>query len=273
MTRLTEDVIWGVPDDRMDLDSKLLKTTGRTVKGIAMEAAGLEAEDYDFSAFRAAAVPVTSGLGIIGGFARSVAAITTRLGMPSTVTSRPDVAGFAEATDAGADIVMMSDDPLFMAYNTRERRYTDNSWGTAMGYSVCLRDAAGGLEGDDVLVIGAGRVGSWAVKILRGMGARVSVADIVYEKAEALIPYGARPCRDVERAVSENTLLLNAAPYIIPGEIIADGTIVSSPGVPHYYDLEGRTRCKAIIHDPLEIGTAVMAVNSAAYTIKREMRA
>ena len=139
-----------------------------------------------------------------------------------------------------------------------------------MGYAVCLKNAAGGLEGKQVLVIGAGRVGTWAAKIMLGWGADVAVTDIVPQKAERLAAIGARPLRDVEKAVSENTLILNAAPYIIPGEIIAEGSIISSPGVPHYFDREGRRRCKAIIHDPLEIGAAVMAVNSAAYTIKRE---
>lgn len=272
MTRLTEDVIWGVPDDKMDLDGRLMKATGKTVKGIALEAAGLDMDDYDLSRFTAAAVPVTSGLGIIGGFAKSVDAITARLGMRSYVTESTDVAGFAEAVGKDTDIIMMSDDPMFISYNTLERKYTDNSWGTAMGYAVCLKNAAKGVEGKDVLVVGSGRVGTWATKILIGWGANVTVTDIIHEKAEALTSLGAKAERNVEKAVSDNTLLINAAPYIIPGEIIAQGSIISSPGVPHYYDLEGRTRCKAIIHDPLEIGTAVMAVNSAAYTIKKEMR-
>ncbi len=270
MTRLTADMIWGVPDDQLDLDTRLMRATGKTVKGIALEAAGLDVDDYDLSRFKAAAVPITSGLGIIGGFAKSVDAIMKRLGMDSRATYSPDVVGFAEAVDSGADIVMMSDDPLFMAYNTRERRYTDNSWGTGMGYSVCLKNAAHGLEGKKVLVVGAGRVGAWAARIMLGWGADVEVVDIVPEKAEALRKYGARPVTGVERAISDNTLVLNAAPYIIPGEVIADGSIISSPGVPHYYDREGRSKCKAIIHDPLEIGAAVMAVNSAAYTIKKE---
>lgn len=273
MTRLTENDIWSVPDNKIDLDGRLMKACGKTVKQIALEAAGLDMDDYDFSRFKASAVPITSGLGIIGGFARSVDAITTRLGMQSSVTKGTDVAGFSEAVSEGADIIMMSDDPMFIAYNTRERQYTNNSWGTAMGYSVCLKNAAGGVEGKDVLVVGAGRVGEWATKILLGWGANVTVTDIVYEKAESLVPLGAKAARGVEKAISDNTLLINAAPYIIPGEIIAQGSIISSPGVPHYYDLEGRTRCKAIIHDPLEIGTAVMAVNSAAYTIKKETRA
>ncbi len=271
MTRLTADDIWGVPNDKLDLDGRLMKSCGKTVKGIAMEAAGLEMEDYDFSRFKVAAVPITSGLGIIGGFAKSVDAIVSRLGMQSFVTENTDVTGIAEAVRKDADIVMMSDDPMFIAYNTRENAYTDNSWGTARGYSVCLKNAAGGVEGKDVLVVGAGRVGTWATRFLLEWGANVSVTDIDHSKSEALVPLGAKALYDVEKAIADNTLVINAAPYIIPGEIIAHGSIISSPGVPHYYDLEGRTRCKAIIHDPLEIGTAVMAVNSAAYTIKKEM--
>ena len=180
-------------------------------------------DDYDLSRFTAAAVPVTSGLGIIGGFAKSVDAITARLGMRSYVTEGTDVAGFAEAVGKGADIIMMSDDPMFISYNTLERRYTDNSWGTAMGYAVCLKNAAKGVEGKDVLVVGSGRVGTWATKILIGWGANVTVTDIVHEKAEALTSLGAKAERNVEKAVSDNTLLINAAPYIIPGEIIAQG--------------------------------------------------
>ncbi len=271
MTRLTSDDIWGVPSDEIDLDGRLMKTCGKTVKGIAMEAAGLEMDDYDFSRFSAAAIPITSGLGIIGGFAKSVDAIVSRLGMRSRVTNNTDVAGFSEATRDGTDIILMSDDPMFIAYNTAERLYTDNSWGTAMGYAVCLKNAAKGVEGKDVLVVGAGRVGTWAAKFLLEWGANVTITDIDLKKAEALVPLGAKATKDYQKAISDNTLLIHAAPFIMPGEIIADGSIISSPAVPHYYDLEGRTRCKAIIHDPLEIGTAVMAINSAAYTIKKEL--
>lgn len=269
MTRLTPDLIEGVPDDKLDLDSRLMKSTGKTVKGISLEAAGLDPET-DLSMFKVAVVPITSGLGIISGFSASVSAIVSRLGMQSHVTAGTDVDGFAQGIAEGADIIMMADDKMFVAYNTKEMKYTDNSWGTAKGYSVALKNAAGGLEGKDVLVIGAGYVGSWAVRFLKEMGANVSVTDIIYEKAERLTQYGAEPLRDVAKAISDHTLLLNAAPFIIPGEIIAEGSIISSPGVPHYYDQVGRNRAKAIIHDPLEIGAAVMAVNSASYTLKKE---
>ncbi len=269
MTRLTPDLIEGVPDDKLDLDQRLLRTTGKTVKGIALEAAGLP-EDTDLSGFRAVAVPITSGMGIISGFSASVDAIVRRLGMQCRITEGTDVDGFSQGVDDAVDIILMADDKKFVAYNMHERRYTDNSWGTARGYSVALKNAAGGLEGKEVLVIGAGRVGTWAVRFLQEMGASVSVTDIIHEKADRLAPMGVRPMHDIAKAISEHTLLLNAAPFIIPGEIIAEGSVISSPGVPHYYDQLARSRARAIIHDPLEIGAAVMAVNSAGYSIKRE---
>ena len=267
MTRLTPDLIEGVPDDKIDLDSRLLRMTGKTVKGIALEAAGIEG-DVDLSGFKVAVVPITSGFGVISGFSDSVNAIVRRLGMDSHVTKGTDVTGFTEAVAEGADLVMAADDDTFIAYNVKARRYTDNAYGTAMGYSVALKNAAGGLEGKEVLVIGAGFVGSWAVRILKDMGADVHVTDIMSQKAKVLEEkYGVKALDDVYKALSEHTLILNAAPAIFPGELIAEGSIISTPGVPHYFDEEGRRKAKAIIHDPLEIGTAVMAVNSAKYSL------
>ncbi len=263
MTRLTSDDIKGVPQDEMDLDSRLLSMTGKTVRGIAFEGAGLEDTGQDLSRFRVAVVPITSGLGVIGGFAASVDAIVRRLGFDSHVTAGTDVKGFAEAVADDVDMVMMADDDMFIAYNTRNGEQTDNAYGTAIGYAVALRNAAGGLEGRDVLVIGAGFVGGNAVRILRDMDANVSVTDIVLAKAEAVAErHGVAVLEDVNHAFSSFDLILNAAPASFPGELMREGAVISTPGVPHYFDEEGRRKARAIIHDPLEIGTAVMAVNS-----------
>jgi len=271
MTRLTADLIEGVPSDKINLDSLLLSATGRNMREIALEAAGLDGTGIDLSAYTVSVVPITSGLGIIGGFSDSVSAIVKRLGMDSEVTSNTDVAGFSEGVERGSDIIMMADDKRFVAYNTRCNRFTDNAYGTAMGYSVVLRDAARGLDGKDVLVIGAGFVGSHAVRILKDMGANVTVTDIIREKGERLVAkYGVKFEPSMEKGLADHTLVLNAAPVIIPGELISDGTIFSTPGVPHYFDSEGRRRAKFIIHDPLEIGTAVMAVNSAGFSFRQE---
>jgi len=269
MTRLTPDLIEGVPEDTIDLDSKLMSMCGKTVKQLALEGAGVD-HDVDFSKMRVACVPITSGMGVISGFSSSVDAIVKRLGMQSYVTKGTDVNGFSQAISDGVDMIMMADDAMFVAYNVHARKYTNNSWGTAMGYSVALKNAAGGVEGKDVLVIGAGLVGTEAVKILKSWGANVSVTDIKPEKALALQEkYGVKALEDVEAALASHKYILNAAPAIFPGRLIMEGAVVSTPGVPHYFDEESRKKAKAIIHDPLEIGTAMMAVNSAMYSMER----
>ncbi len=270
MTRLTPDMIEGVPDDKIDLDTKLMRMCGKTVKQLALEGAGVD-HDVDFSNYRVACVPITSGMGVISGFSKSVDAIIRRLGMQSYVTEGTDVNGFMQAVNAGVDMIMMSDDPMFVAYNVREAKGTNNSWGTAMGYSVALKNASGGVEGKDVLVIGAGLVGTEAVQILKSWGANVSVTDIKFEKAQALENrFGVKALQDVESALASHKYVLNAAPAIFPGRLIQEGAVISTPGVPHYFDEDARKKAKAIIHDPLEIGTAMMAVNSAMFTLGKQ---
>ena len=155
MTRLTPDLIEGVPEDTLDLDSRLMKMCGKTVKQIALEGAGVD-RDVDFSELRVAVVPITSGMGVISGFSQSVNAIVNRLGMQSHITSGTDVNGFDQAVRGHADLIMMADDAKFVAYNVHTAGTTNNSWGTGMGYSVALKNASNGIEGKDVLVIGAG---------------------------------------------------------------------------------------------------------------------
>ena len=272
MTRLTSDDIEDVWDGAR-LDTRLEAATGRTVRELAMEAAGLP-DGMDLSSFSVVSVPITSGLGEIGGFAQSLDAIARHLGMRSQVSHVPDVSGFAAAVESGADIVLMADDDRFVAYNTVTGTVADNARCTALGYSYALRDAAGGLAGREVLVMGAGFVGSEAVRILRDMHAMVSVADIDTEKASRLATYeGVGWIEDVREAITTHRLILNATPGTIPGHDMMQGVIVSSPGVPFSFDEEARRRAKAIIHDPLEIGAAVMLTVAVSDTVRRTGRA
>ena len=267
MTRLTSDDIEDVWDGAR-LDTRLEAATGRTVRELAMEAAGLPG-GMDLSSFSVVSVPITSGLGEIGGFAQSLDAIARHLGMRSHVSNVPDVSGFAVAVESGADIVLMADDDRFVAYNTVTGTVADNARCTALGYSYALRDAAGGLAGKEVLVMGAGFVGSEAVRILRDMHAMVSVTDIDAEKARRLAVYeGVGWIEDVREAVSTHRLILNATPGTIPGQDMMQGAIVSSPGVPYSFDDEAGRRAKAIIHDPLEIGAAVMLTVAVSDTVR-----
>ena len=190
------------------------------------------------------------------------------------VISHYELQLLAVLSRAGADIVLMADDDRFVAYNTVTGTVADNARCTALGYSYALRDAAGGLAGREVLVMGAGFVGSEAVRILRDMHAMVSVADIDTEKASRLATYeGVGWIEDVREAISTHRLILNATPGTIPGHDMMQGVIVSSPGVPYSFDEEARRRAKAIIHDPLEIGAAVMLTVAVSDTVRRTGRA
>ena len=235
------------------------------LKTLAFRAIGKDSSDYDLSLYTTAAVPITSGLGIIGGFSLSISAILEGMGFKSFVTSGTDVNGVFEALEDEADIIFAADDKRYLAYNRRTGAYSHNSFGTAAGYAEALDGASGGLRGKEVLVVGAGLVGTQAVKILAEKGALVSVTDLVYEKSARLAHlYGATALEDVSEAISSHIYILNASPGLIKGDLIAEGAIISSPGIPYAFDAEGESRAKTIIHDPLDIGTAVMAAECTA---------
>jgi len=269
MTRLTEEVIKDVPSRISDLDHELEKRIGMDLKNFACHTMNVNVDDIDFSGYKVAVVPITSGKGIIGGFSLSVATAIRTLGMQPFITGTCDVSGISEAFSSDADIIFMADDERFVALNTRTRSFSDNVWSTAKGYVTALKLAEGGLNGKTVLVIGAGRVGTEAVKILRKEGASVEVTDILPEKARALESRYecVKAVDDVGYAIRSNRLILNASPGKIPGGSVQEGAVISSPGVPYAFDEEGEKRAKVIIHDVLSLGVAVMAVASISLSI------
>ncbi len=271
MTRLTPDMIKDVPGSPAERDAALARTLGMTMKGLAYASVGLSSQDLIVEELTAAAVPVTSGIGVTEGFSESVCAIVDHLGMDCFVTGRTDVAGLYEALTAGADIVFMADDNEFVAMNTRARQCIDNTRSTALGYFTALKVAAGGLQGKHVLLIGAGRVGSCAAELLSRENAFVTVVDVDRTRADSLRSRyrNFQVSSDLQAAVMESELILNASPARIPGEWIMEGARVSSPGVPYSFDEEGVRKMAALVHDPLQIGVSVMAVWSASLSLPR----
>lgn len=269
MTRLTPDMIRDVPRSSEDRDASLVRTLGTTMKGLAFESVGIGSHDMSMEDYSAAAVPVTAGQGATHGFSESVCAIAQHLGMDCFVTERTDVAGLSDALAAGTDIIFMADDIEFVAINCRARRFVTNTRSTALGYFTALRLAAGGLEGKEVLLIGAGRVGGCAAELLARERANVTVVDVDRSRAEAL--RSGRPDfrvrEDLQAAVMEHDIIFNASPARIPGEWVREGSVVSSPGMPFSYDRLGVSKMAALIHDPLQIGVSVMAVWSASLSL------
>lgn len=271
MTRLTPDMINDVPYAMNDRDLQLASSIGTDLKGLAYEALGLRANDLIMEGLMIASVPVTCGKSTISGFSESVCAVVEHLGAHSFKTKKTDVAGLREALEAKADIIFMADDEEFVALNVRAGQVSNNTSSTALGYFTALRVAAGPLDGKAVLLIGAGRVGSCAADMLAAARARVTVIDSDMQRAEELVARhrSFRIESDLEKAVKEAPLIYNASPARIPGEWIMEGATVVSPGMPFSFDAEGLRKMGTLVHDPLQIGVAVMAVWSASMSSSR----
>lgn len=267
MTRLTNDMVKDIITSLDDTNDMLMSLTGMDTMELACDAIGIMPEMLELSGIRVGVVPMTSGLGVINKFSESVAEIVKKLGMDSFVTRSADVTGIAEALSERPEIIFMADDIQFIAVNTTNGRYSNNSFSTAAGYVSALKGAAGGLYRKDVLVLGAGRVGGIATEIMVSMGAEVAVYDIDQKRALALSnKTGANVVEYLEEALPSYSYVFNASPGAIDGRSIREGAIISSPGIPYSFDEEGIRKAKAIIHDPLDIGTAVMAIQCASFS-------
>jgi pyrrolysine biosynthesis protein PylD len=268
MTRLTNDMVKDIISSLDRADEMLTAITGMNLLELSYDAAGVRKSEITLSDLKVGVVPITSGLGIITQFSESTAEIIKRLGMNAFVTNTYDVTGFAEAITRGAEIVFMADDVEFVAFNVKTGRYVNNSYATAAGYVAALKGAAEGLEGKKVLVLGAGRVGSFAVEIMTKIGAKISIYDIDEKKVKDIQRrFDATSFSSVSEAISSHSLIFNASPAPIDGRHIKQQTIISSPGLPFGFDEEGISKAR-IIHDPLNIGVAVMAMGSAVFSRK-----
>ncbi len=270
MTRLTTADIRTVADDLADYDADLVAGTGHSLKGIACSAAGISEAQFDktIGNLLIAAIPVTSGKGLIGKFCDAVKSICSHLGANTFVTRATDVAGLADAFERKADVVLLSDDDRFIALRAQSCRVIDNADATGNGYAAGLKLMTGGLKNRDVLVIGCGPVGYGAAESLIRMGARVSLYDIELSKSQKLAAKIKSAFdsdilieNDLEAALSGHRRIIEATPAanIIQARHITSDTYIGAPGVP--LGLSDKARLKIstrLLHDPLQIGVATM---------------
>lgn len=275
MTRLKSNDIADISAELKRYDQALMVRTGLPLLGIACHAAGVDQDRVRrrMATARVGVIPMTCGLGIIGGFARSVSRITAHIGFTTFVTEATDAAGLAEAYERKAAIVMLADDNRFVAINTENRRVVDNAELTARGYAAGLDLMAGGVAGKRCLVIGCGPVGQYAVQALIGLGAAVSLHDLdgrrctrVAESCGKENSAVIRIEKSLDAALESHRLVFDAttAAAIIDTDHIFPDTLIAAPGMP--LGLSDRARVKAgdrLLHDPLQIGVACMAVAAA----------
>lgn len=265
VTRLSCIMVKGIGSELESYDKELKRKTGHTLKEIACQGTELlKIEPSGGYKPSVAVIPVSSGQGIIEGFAEAVRDIIEYLGFISYVTSKTDVAGLAQAVEMEMDVVFLADDNRFVAINLERKHVVDNAIATAGGYIAALDYLSGGLRDKTVLVIGAGNVGKAAVEILKemGIGAKIAIYDSDGSKSVNVAErYGAKVERGLDEALHNYTIILEASPAadIIRVEHIRPETKIAACGIPIGTTAEARSILgDRLIHDPLQIGVATM---------------
>lgn len=262
MTRLITDWITDIKDTIHDLEKDLKNKTGLTYDALAARVSGCSANDIARAAqeIKVAVVPVTAGLGVIGSFAQSVAAVTGVMGFQSFVTKQTDVNGLYEAYQNGADIVYMADDDRFISMNLHKKKAAENDHATALGYTTALERAMGSFVGNRILLMGCGFLGREFMKCLKKKGAIFDVYDTDREKLAAINREEIHSV-DSPEEIRNYQYLIDATSQgnWLHADMLHPQVWIAAPGLPLSFDEETLGLHKdRIIHDPLQIGVASM---------------
>nr|4Q39_A Chain A, PYLD, pyrrolysine synthase [Methanosarcina barkeri str. Fusaro]4Q39_B Chain B, PYLD, pyrrolysine synthase [Methanosarcina barkeri str. Fusaro]4Q3A_A Chain A, PYLD, pyrrolysine synthase [Methanosarcina barkeri str. Fusaro]4Q3A_B Chain B, PYLD, pyrrolysine synthase [Methanosarcina barkeri str. Fusaro]4Q3A_C Chain C, PYLD, pyrrolysine synthase [Methanosarcina barkeri str. Fusaro]4Q3A_D Chain D, PYLD, pyrrolysine synthase [Methanosarcina barkeri str. Fusaro]4Q3B_A Chain A, PYLD, pyrro len=254
MALLTPDDLININMQLQKADSAVQEVTGLDIKGICKALYGTFS-----SSEKVGIVPVTSGNGIIGNFSASLHAITQYFGFDSFVTDMPDVSGYYEAVQNGAEIILMADDRTFLAHNLKNGKMANNQPCTGIIYAEI---ASRYLKADskDVLVVGLGKVGFPGAEHLVQKDFRVygyDADETLLERATSnlgIIPFDpANP--------KKFSIIFEATPCAntIPEAVLSENCVLSTPGIPCAISEELRDKYEVqLIAEPLGIGTASM---------------
>lgn len=266
MTRLTEQDVTALVAELATFEEKLSESAGMGLRELAMHTVTEPAACVPLYGAHLAAVPMTCGLGVIGGFCDAVAAVLRHLGADAWVTAQPDARGIQEAVTHGADVLFLADDFRFIALDLHRGRCVDNDVATADGYVTALEAAAGGLDGRQVLLLGLGPVGRAAARRLAGRGAAVAAVEPDGERLQAALDVGleVEPV-SLTDGLARCDLVFDATPAagFIDAERAASIAVAAVPGFPSAFTAEAQAVLGARhIHEPLAVGVAVMAVRA-----------
>ena len=213
MTRLTETDVTALTRDLEAFESRLLEATGLGLRDLALRTVTDGDRCVQLHGARIAAVPMSSGDGVIPGFSACVVATLLHLGCDAWMTTQPDVRGIQAAVAQGATVLFLADDHRFVALNLTKACSVDDDPATADGYVTALETAAGGLEGRDVLLLGLGPVGRAAARRLASRGAKVLVVEPDQERVEAAREVGlAFETTDLAGGLARCDLIFDATP-------------------------------------------------------------
>lgn len=266
MTRLTETDVAGLTSDLVAVEDRLREATGLGLRDLALRTVVDGDRCVQLHGARVAAVPITSGQGVISGFSACVVATLLHLGCDAWATTQPDVSGIHAAVSAGAQVLFLADDHRFIALNVTTGSSVDNDQATADGYVTALDAAAGAIQGREVLVLGLGPVGRAAVRRLSARGANALVAEPDAERVETARDVGL-PFEEVTLAagLARCHLVFDASPAagVIDAADLLPGTVAAVPGMPSAFTPAAQEVLGVShLHEPLAVGVAVMAARA-----------
>ena len=254
MALLTPEDLENINKQLHEANSTVRRVTGLDIKGVCKALYGTSPGSE-----KVGIVPVSSGNGIIGNFSASLHAITQYFGFDSFVTDMPDVSGYYEAVQNGADIILMADDHTFLAHNLKNGKIANNQPCTGKIYAEI---ASRHLKADskEVLVIGLGKVGFPGAAHFVQKDFRVYGYDADRKLLKrAVSNLGVIPF-DPENP-KKFSVIFEATPCAntIPEAILSENCVLSTPGIPCAISEELRKKYDVeLVMEPLGIGTASM---------------
>lgn len=207
---------------------------------------------------KVACIPITSGDGIIGDFCETCALILREFAdVDAFVTEMTDVAGLNEAILKKADMVFMADDNACLCRNLNTGATSDNGYATGRGFASLLYLGAGEKIDDEVLILGAGKVGASAWHFLAERGVALRWYDLLEEKnAHGMDPgllektWSRRDWRFIVDATT--------APALIDACHVRPGAQISAPGIPFGLTEAALQKSEMVFRDELPTGIMVM---------------
>ncbi len=257
MTRLNTMDIDRISCDLQKNDRQWQRTLGYTLEEIAKKAVNAS---HVNTGLRTATVPVTCGMGIIGGFNEAVRDILEYCGADVFITNKTDVAGIQEAYINGAELIFMADDDVCAAFSVHGKGTSDNGYATGIGFAAALEIMMERIEKEEVLILGSGPVGTAAAQYFSKKGAVPVVCDIDEEKA-CSVAASIKNAR-VERNrghIRNYRYLLDATTSgdFIRSCDVTEQTRISAPGIPLGVSKEVMDQIP-VFHNPLELGIMTM---------------
>lgn len=269
MTRLTSLDVQDIEFEWQEYDKRIKRILGVDLVELSSLAADKPTSQVrsNINGRKLAAVAISSGEGVVGGFAQSLAAIGKHMGYEAMAMPSADKAGFDEASEWGADYVIYADDDLYIARELNGGNVADNNPATSRVFVAALDLLCRGISGKEVVVLGLGIIGRGAAMRLLDLGARPLMYDKNENKALDLIKEikGGdliNNQRDLSMALKSTNLIFDATPVqeALDKSLWPASPIVAAPGVPLSWPIQWMEKNEKgrLWHDPLQSGTAAM---------------